>query len=97
MQLLGRHCRTEGDASTVMLKMAACELSDRRTVVGACIGLLYSSGTPVAQAPSAAPNISALANALSLTASGIAFLVGFGVEGVVTMLQSVVHRLFPTT
>jgi hypothetical protein len=67
------------------------------TVVGACIGLLYSSGTPVAQAPSSVPNVSALASALSLTSSGIAFLVGFGVEGVVTMLQSVVHRLFPTT
>jgi hypothetical protein len=66
-------------------------------VVGACIGLLYSSGAPVAQAPTTTPSVGALASALSLTASGIAFLAGFGVEGVFSMLESVVRRVFPTT
>jgi hypothetical protein len=66
-------------------------------VVGACIGLLYSSGAPVAQAPTTATSVGALASALSLTASGIAFLAGFGVEGVFSMLESVVRRVFPST
>jgi hypothetical protein len=66
-------------------------------VVGACIGLLYSSATPSAQPPTTTPNVSALVSALSLSASGVAFLAGFGVEGVFSMLESVVRRVFPST
>jgi hypothetical protein len=60
-------------------------------VTGACIGLLFSaSGAPPNQAPSQ------LIASLTLSASGVAFLSGFGVEGVFTALQSLVNRLFPT-
>jgi hypothetical protein len=66
-------------------------------LVGACIGLIYSSGAPVAQAPTATPTVGALVSALSLSASGIAFLAGFGVDAVFSMLESLVRRVFPTT
>jgi hypothetical protein len=60
-------------------------------VTGACIGLLFSS---TGVTPSAAP--SNLVSALTLSGSGIAFLAGFGVEGVFSMLQSLVSRVFVT-
>jgi hypothetical protein len=60
-------------------------------VTGACIGLLFSSAGVI---PSSAP--SNLASALTLSGSGIAFLAGFGVEGVFSMLQSLVSRVFVT-
>ena len=66
-------------------------------LVGACIGLIYSSGVPVAQAPTSTPTVGALVSALSLSASGIAFLAGFGVDAVFSMLESLVRRVFPTT
>jgi len=66
-------------------------------LVGACIGLIYSSGAPAAQAPTSTPTVGALVSALSLSASGIAFLAGFGVDAVFSMLESLVRRVFPTT
>ena len=65
-------------------------------LVGASIGLLYSSSVPVAQAPGAIPSIAGLLNTLTLSASGVAFLAGFGVEGVFSMLEAVIRRVFPT-
>ena len=66
-------------------------------LVGACIGLIYSSGVPVTQAPTSTPTVGALVSALSLSASGIAFLAGFGVDAVFSMLKSLIRRVFPTT
>ncbi|WP_428483268.1 hypothetical protein [Rhodopila sp.] len=59
-------------------------------VVGTCIGLAFSSVTP---APD--KTITDLVASLSLTASGVSFLAGFGVEGVFDMLREVVKRVFP--
>jgi hypothetical protein len=58
-------------------------------VTGSCIGLFYSSTAPLDAGP--AQSVSA---ALSLSVSGIAFLAGFGVEGVFSMLQTLVSRVF---
>jgi hypothetical protein len=58
-------------------------------VTCSCIGLFYSSATPADTSP--AQTVSA---ALSLSVSGLAFLAGFGVEGVFGMLQTVVSRVF---
>jgi hypothetical protein len=58
-------------------------------VTGSCIGLFYSAAAPVNANP--AQSVSA---ALSLSVSGIAFLAGFGVEGVFSMLQTLVTRVF---
>jgi hypothetical protein len=60
-------------------------------VTGACIGLFFSSYGP--SAPTAGSD---LISSLSLSASGIAFLAGFGVEGVFTMLEGLVSRVFPS-
>ena len=60
-------------------------------VTGSCIGLFASSSAPAAAGGPA--NLSA---ALTLSASGIAFLAGFGVEGVVSLLQNLVKRVFAT-
>ncbi len=65
-------------------------------VVGACIGLLYSSSSPVMQIPGTVANVGNLLNSLTLSASGVAFLAGFGVEGVFSMLEMLVRRVFPT-
>ena len=58
-------------------------------VTGSCIGLFYSASVP----PNASPTES-VAAALSLSASGIAFLAGYGVEGVFNMLEGLVSRVF---
>lgn len=58
-------------------------------VTGACIGLFFSSYGPTSPAAS-----TDLISSLSLSASGIAFLAGFGVEGVFTMLEGLVSRVF---
>jgi hypothetical protein len=58
-------------------------------VTGSCIGLFYSATAPADVGP--AQSVSAV---LSLTTSGIAFLAGFGVEGVFSMLRALVGRVF---
>jgi hypothetical protein len=58
-------------------------------VTGSCIGLFSSATAPLDAGP--AQSVSA---ALSLSVSGIAFLAGFGVEGVFSMLQTLVSRVF---
>ncbi len=62
-------------------------------VVGACVGLFFSSYTPI-QATATEAVGSALIGALTLTASGVAFLAGFGVETVFSLLQSLIARVF---
>ncbi len=59
------------------------------SVIGACIGLFFSSYGP--QAPGLQADV---IGALTLTASGVAFLAGFGVEGVFAMLGTLVKRVF---
>lgn len=61
-------------------------------VVGACIGLLFSSYGPAAATPD-----QGLIGALTLSASAISFLAGFGVEGVFGMLDTLVKRVFAVT
>ena len=59
-------------------------------VVGACVGLFFSAnGTP----PSAS-GATNLISSLTLTASGVAFLAGFGVETVFSLLQATIDRVF---
>ena len=62
-------------------------------VVGACVGLFSSSYGPV-QPVAGTQSASALIGALTLTASGVAFLAGFGVEAVFSLLQSLISRVF---
>lgn len=62
-------------------------------VVGACVGLLFSAYGPLPQS-SAVPSASALVSSLTLTASGVAFLAGFGVETVFSMLETLITRVF---
>ncbi len=66
-------------------------------VVGACIGLFFTSYAPTQiSQPTPTDTGSALLSSLSLSASGLAFLAGFGVEGVFNMLQELSPRVFPT-
>jgi hypothetical protein len=58
-------------------------------VTGSCIGLFYSATAPTEASPT-----ESVAAALSLSASGIAFLAGYGVEGVFNMLEQLVSRVF---
>jgi hypothetical protein len=58
-------------------------------VTGSCIGLFYSATAPAEASPT-----ESVAAALSLSASGIAFLAGYGVEGVFNMLEQLVNRMF---
>jgi hypothetical protein len=58
-------------------------------VTGSCIGLFYSATAPMEASPT-----ESVAAALSLSASGIAFLAGYGVEGVFNMLEQLVNRVF---
>jgi hypothetical protein len=60
-------------------------------VVGTCIGLAFSSTTPATD-----KSVNDLVASLSLTASGVSFLAGFGVEGVFDMLNGIVKRVFPS-
>lgn len=59
-------------------------------VLGACVGLFFSSSSNPASMPTGA----GLADAITLSASGLAFIAGFGVEGVFGMLDSLVRRIF---
>lgn len=64
---------------------------------GACIGLFVSSYGPSPNptaAVTASGTASNLVSSLTLSASGLAFLAGFGVEGVFRMLQGLVSRVF---
>ncbi len=64
-------------------------------VVGTVIGLFFTSYGPIqAQQPTAGAG-SDLLSSLTLSASGLAFLAGFGVEGVFNALQDLVQRVFP--
>ena len=61
-------------------------------VLGACVGLFFSSANP--SLLGAAPAGAALADSITLSASGLAFIAGFGVEGVFGMLDTLVRRIF---
>jgi len=61
-------------------------------VTGAAIGLFFSAYTP--PPPTAAGTSTSLIGSLALSASAVAFLAGFGVEGVFSMLESLVGRVF---
>lgn len=61
-------------------------------VLGACVGLFFSTANP--SASGAAPSGAAMAESITLSASGLAFIAGFGVEGVFGMLDSLVRRVF---
>ena len=58
-------------------------------VLGACVGLFFSGSNPAA-----VPSGAGLGDAITLSASGLAFIAGFGVEGVFGMLDSLVRRIF---
>jgi hypothetical protein len=66
-------------------------------ILGTCIGLFFSSGAPPPTTGSGAgkPPTDLLAG-LTLSASTIAFLAGFGVEGVFNALRELVTRVFPS-
>lgn len=59
------------------------------SVIGACIGLFFT-----AYGPQAAGFQTDVIGALTLTASGVGFLAGFGVKGVFAMLGTLVRRIF---
>jgi hypothetical protein len=61
-------------------------------IVGACIGLFASSYGPATRTPD-----QGLIGALTLSASDLAFLAGFGVEGVFGLLNALVKRVFAAT
>ena len=67
-------------------------------VVAACVSLLISSSAnpgPAVPGPmSGLPAAGMLVSSLTLSASGITFLAGFGAEAVVVLLQSLVTHLF---
>ena len=67
-------------------------------VVAACVSLLISaySGPTVSPLPAASGSSapSSLVGSLTLSASGITFLAGFGAEAVFTMLEGLVARVF---
>ena len=69
-------------------------------VVAACVSLLISSSTSPGAAAGGStggvPAAGALVASLISSASGITFLAGFGAEAVVTLLQSLVTRVFAT-
>jgi hypothetical protein len=58
-------------------------------VMGTSIGLFFSAAGPVT--PGA---VSTVAASLTVSASGLAFLAGFGVEGVFSMLDTLVRQVF---
>ena len=64
-------------------------------VVGTCIGLFFTSYGPIETPQPTAGTGSELLSSLTFSASGLAFLAGFGVEGVFNMLQELVQRVFP--
>lgn len=58
-------------------------------VLGACVGLFFSGTNPAA-----VPAGAGLVDSITLSASGLAFIAGFGVEGVFGLLDSLVRRIF---
>jgi hypothetical protein len=60
-------------------------------VTGSAVGLFFSTYGPP---PSATGTGTDLIGSLTLSAAAVAFLAGFGVEGVFNMLESLVSRLF---
>lgn len=62
-------------------------------VVGACVGLFFSASSAIPQA-AASPSASSLISSLTLSASGVAFLAGFGVEAVFSLLEALITRVF---
>jgi hypothetical protein len=65
-------------------------------IIGICISLFFSSGAPVAtNGPAGAPPD--ILASIQRTTSFIAFLAGFGVDGVFNALCALVNRLFPST
>ncbi len=64
-------------------------------VVGTCIGLFFTSYGPIQAQQATTGAGSDLLSSLTLSASGLAFLAGFGVEGVFNTLQELVQRVFP--
>lgn len=68
-------------------------------VVAACVSLLISSNASPTSSMQASgvPAAGTLVASLTLSASGITFLAGFGAEAVVLLLQSLVTRLFTST
>jgi hypothetical protein len=58
------------------------------TVTGACIGLFVNSSTGAATLTGVG------GAAVTLSASGIAFLAGYGVEGVFKMLDTLINKVF---
>lgn len=67
-------------------------------VVAACVSLLVSSyaapGPPAAGSAGGAPTPGSFVASLTLSASGLAFLAGFGAEAVFTLLQDLIGRVF---
>ncbi len=65
-------------------------------ILGTCIGLFFSSGAPPPSGSGAGKPPTDLLAGLTLSASTIAFLAGFGVEGVFNALRELVTRVFPS-
>jgi hypothetical protein len=57
-------------------------------MAGACIGLFFSPSS------SAAPGSASLTGGIALSASALAFLAGYGVEGLFRMLDVLIYRVF---
>jgi len=69
-------------------------------VVAACVSLLVSSyagpGQPTPGSASGTPTPGLFVASLTLSASGLAFLAGFGAEAVFMLLQALIGRVFAT-
>jgi len=69
-------------------------------VIASCVSLLVTSYASPSQAAASAtaaggpPPVSSLIASLTLSASGLAFLAGFGAEAVFTLLQNLIERVF---
>jgi hypothetical protein len=65
-------------------------------VVAACVSLFITSyaSPPIQTSPGGSFGPTTLVNSLTLSASGITFLAGFGAEAVFTLLQQLVDRVF---
>lgn len=65
-------------------------------VVAACVSLFITSyaSPPIQTAAGGSFGPNSLVNSLSLSASGVTFLAGFGAEAVFTLLQQLVDRVF---
>ena len=65
-------------------------------ILGTCIGLFFSSGAPPSSGGGVGKPPTDLLAGLTLSASTIAFLAGFGVEGGFNALRELVTRVFPS-